>query len=130
MPDDNATAKVNPEDTKTIVVKRDDIPKNIVKEEITTSEGYSNVRVKLMSAVSVVLVRTIRTFLQVLLASLIGVGVGSAVPVVSDALPPSAFGEKFAAALYIAALSALVTAIQNTIEIMAKIDAKAPEWRA
>jgi hypothetical protein len=116
--------------TKTVVVERDETPKSLESRKLETPGHSDDIKVVVMTGLMVILVRSGRTFLQVLLASLIGVVAGSSVPVVSDVLPPAQFGERFVAALYLASISALVTALQNAVELFAKIDARFPEWRA
>jgi hypothetical protein len=96
----------------------------------TTPGDMPNVRVVVMTAAARVGVRTVRTFLQAFLAAFVaGLG-GPLVPGVSDVLPPGQLGEKLLAAVYIAALAALITLVQNSIELMAKADEHLPELRA
>lgn len=96
----------------------------------TTPPGVPNVRVVVMTAAAQVGVRTARTFVQAFLAALLaGIG-GPVVPGVSDVLPPGQFGEKLLAAVYIGAIAALITAVQNAGELLAKADEHLPELRA
>jgi hypothetical protein len=96
----------------------------------STPEGMPNVKIVVMTAAARVGVRTVRTFLQAFLAAFVaGLG-GPLVPGVSDVLPPGQLGEKLLAAVYIAALAALITLVQNSIELMAKADEHLPELRA
>jgi hypothetical protein len=95
-----------------------------------TPDDMPNIRVKVMSAASLILIRAARTFLQAFLATLAGGALGPSVPGVSDVLPPGQFGEKALAALYIGGIAALFSAIQNTIELLGRFDTSHPELRA
>jgi hypothetical protein len=93
----------------------------------TTPEDMPNIRVEIMTAAGRVLVRAFRTFLQAFLATFAGITAGPAVPVVSDVLPPSLAGNRLVASFYLAAIAAVIAAIQLTIEISAKWDVDHPE---
>lgn len=97
---------------------------------IETPPGFKDVKIKVISAFTAVFVRAFRTFLQVLAA---GIGAGftaPAIPMVSDALPPSEFGERLALFVWIALIAGLIAGVQRAAEIMTKVDDKMPEWTA
>jgi hypothetical protein len=119
-----------PDVTNAIVVGTANVPKGLDNEKIETPARYDDVRIKIISGVTVVAVRAFRTFLQVFVAVLLGGISGPLIPGISDALPPSQATEKLMAALYIAAISALIAAAQKAAELMARLDTKAPEWMA
>lgn len=112
---------------KLVATERASMPRDVIA---VTPAGVTDVKVVVMTAGARVAVRTARTFLQAFLAAFIaGLG-GPLVPGVSDVLPPGQVGEKLLAAAYIAALAALITLVQNSIELMAKADESLPELRA
>jgi hypothetical protein len=95
-----------------------------------TPPGEPNLRVTVMSAASIVLVRAARTGIQAFLAALLGGAAGPYVPGVSDVLPPGDFGEKMLAALYVGGVAALITALWNASELLARLDQDHPALRA
>lgn len=115
-------------DTPSVVMtERSDMPRDVTA---TTPGDMPNIRVKVMSAASIVLVRTIRTFLQTFVAGLVGGAAAGNVPLVSDALAASSFDERVAAAGYLALIAAFIAAVQNILELVSKVDESLPEWRA
>jgi hypothetical protein len=110
-----------------VAVERGTLTHDVTAE---TPAGQPDVRVKVMSAASIVLVRAIRTGLQTFVAALLGGAVAPNVPVVSDALGPGQFGEKVMAALMVAGIAAFISACQNTLEIISRIDESLPAFRA
>jgi hypothetical protein len=115
-------------DAPTVVVaERPELPTDTVAR---TPAGMADLRVVVMNGAAMVAVRAARTFLQVFVAALIGAAAGPSVPVVSDALPPSQAGERLLAAVYLAAIAALISAAQNAAELLGKLDSSHPELRA
>jgi hypothetical protein len=92
----------------------------------TTPRGTSDVRVIVVSAARVVLVRTVRTYLQSLLGFL-GATVVGAIP--SDPLAPPDAWAKLATAAGLALFPAVCAAIQNVLELLARLDTSNPELR-
>jgi VIT1/CCC1 family predicted Fe2+/Mn2+ transporter len=103
---------------------------NVDGQVISTPAGSDDLKIKVVSSLAAVLVRMGRTFLQVFLATVIGGTTGAFIPVVSDALPPSDMIEHVMAAVYVAALAALISGAQRAYEIMSRIDDKYPTWTA
>ncbi len=103
---------------------------NPVDTVARTPAGMADLCVVVMRPLSIVLVRALRTGIQAFLAAL---GLGALGPMlvgVSDVLPPGSLGEKLLAALYVGALAALLTALQNAVELLAEWDTTHPKLRA
>jgi predicted lysophospholipase L1 biosynthesis ABC-type transport system permease subunit len=112
---------------KVVAVKRGELDRNVTAE---TPEDSPNVRIIVMDAARIVLVRSARTAIQAFLSAL-GVGIaGPLVPGVSDVLPPGTGWEKLYAALLVAVGAALLTALQNAWELLGRLDQSHPELRA
>jgi hypothetical protein len=112
---------------KTIVTERGPLNHDVTAE---TPTALPNARLIVMNAALVIAVRAGRTFIQAFLAAL-GLGaLGPSLTGVSDVLPPGSAGEKLLAAVYIGLLAALISALQNAVELLGKIDSTHPTWRA
>lgn len=115
------------EPAKVVVTERPDLPTDTVAH---TPAGMSDLCVVVMRPIGIILVRALRTGLQAFLGAL-GVGAaGPSIPGASDVLPPGAFGEKLLAAAWVGVVAALITAIWNAGELLAKLDTTRPELRA
>jgi hypothetical protein len=95
-----------------------------------TPVGYINIYVRVMHPLGIVLVRAGRTFLQTFLAVLVGGALGPSVPVVSEVIARGDFLEVVVAAFYVGGVAALITAIWNIGELLARVDQAYPEVRA
>lgn len=109
------------EQIATLVVKRDDaVNQNVLA---MTPHGVADIVVKVLSPVRIVLIRALRVFIQSLLASFTGAAATNAMGF--TAIPPI----NFSAAVCLAGFCAGVCALQNTAELLAKLDQKNPEYR-
>ena len=110
------------DEIKTLVVKRDDTPKD---ETVAVTPGSTapNLVIKTLRPLSVVGIRTARVYLQALVGLLVAGGIGA------TSVPGGHFGAAFVQAATLAIAPAAITALQNTIELLAKVDEKAPELR-
>lgn len=111
---------------KTVVVERADLPHDTLA---ATPAGMADIRVEVLPAVQLVAIRALRTGLQTFVAALLGGAVGGSVVGISDLFPPSAASERLLAAVYFAAIAALISAAQNGAEILARWDVERPGLR-
>jgi len=108
-----------------------------LNEPITgmTAIGSPNISVRPVNPLVLVLVRTVRTFLQTWLGLLIGAGVGT-VAIGTLGSPPDGLmqaitlRDTIAATALASAGPALISLIQNSIEYLARFDRSHPELRA
>jgi hypothetical protein len=110
-------------DPKILAVARGTLDRDLTA---ATPVGHSDVRVIVVSAARVVLVRTVRTYLQSLLGFL-GATVVGVIP--GDPLAPPDAWAKLATAAGLALFPAVIAAIQNVLELLAKLDTCNPELR-
>lgn len=88
--------------------------------------GQSGICVVVVSAARVVLVRTVRTYLQSLLGFL-GAATLGVLP--TDPTDPLSAWHKIVLAAGLALFPAFIAAAQNVLELLAKLDVKEPQLR-
>lgn len=110
-------------DPKVLTVARDGFEGEI---PAATPPGNPDVRLVVVSAARVVLVRTCRTYLQSLLGFLGAATIG-VLP--TDPTDPLSAWNKIVLAAGLALFPAFVAAAQNILELLAKLDVAGPEWR-
>lgn len=108
----------------TTVARDAAIPNNVVAE--TPGATQPNVVVKAIQLVMIIIVRGVRTFLQVL----VGLLTAGATGLGSGVLPVGDFTMLLKVSASLAIAPAVVSIIQNTIELLAKLDQTAPTLRA
>lgn len=108
----------------TVVIAREG---GVVPEHLATrGEHVPDIIVWVMSPIAVVLVRALRVYLQTI-ASLLTVGVASnAIPAL---VPLASVITNWKVAASFAAGPAFYCALQNTIELLARLDEKLPQLR-
>lgn len=125
--------------TQVVVTDRPKAPPN--RKILETPTGDDDVQVIVMGWAKQALIRTLRTYLQTLVGNLTNIGIGGAVAVTAVAnLTPEQqatlkqvysaleFYQVFLIAASTAVAPAVVSFLQNAIEILAKLDS--PETRA
>lgn len=110
-------------DPKVLAVARDGFEGELPAQ---TPSGIPNVRVVVVSAVRVVVVRACRTYIQCLIGFL-GATVAGVIP--TDPLAPQDAWVKLATAAGLALYPAAISALQNILELLGKMDVKEPELR-
>lgn len=118
MSEDNQPSVVT-----TIVTKREDTVPHSTGVLETPGSIPSDIRVVAMSAVRIIVVRSLRVFGQAFMGGLTAGGVGTQ-------LLNAGSGGVVKSALILAASSAAFTAIQNAVELLAKFDESHPQFRA
>lgn len=100
-------------------------PKVTVPAVVIDRAGEAEVAAEpvLISAVTAIAVRALRTFLQVFLAAL---GAGA----ITSIFPAGDFQTAVVRAAGIAAASAFISACQNTLELLVRLDQSNPSLRA
>ena len=112
------------DDIKTIVTERKS--EGVISSYASTSGADSpNMIVQALSPFRVILIRTARVYLQ----SVLGFVTAGMTGVASGVLPVE-FAALFVLACKMAAATAAVTALQNFLELLGKLDQKYPELRA
>lgn len=112
------------DDIKSIVVARAD--DGVVSNYAVTGGSDSpNYIVQALSPLRVIAIRTARVYLQSIMGFLTLHATG-----LDKGLMPNEFGALLTTAASLAVATAAVTAIQNFIELLAKLDQKYPELRA
>lgn len=109
-----------PEETKTVVTER---------AEMVTDKQASAVSVVLMLPIRIVLVRAARVYLQTLIGLLGAFGLGVATDV-GVTMTAGNFWHTLIACGSLALAPAVMSVLQNTVELLAQVDAKSPQWRA
>jgi hypothetical protein len=107
------------EQVATVVTRRDDM---------YTLEQKEDVIVVAMPAWQIVGVRTLRVYLQSFVGFLTAMGTGFAEAVMGVQLGP--FAQQFVIAASMAVAPATISLLQNTIELLTKLDATNPTLRA
>jgi hypothetical protein len=110
-------------DPKVLAVARGTLDEDVTA---TTPRGTSDVRVVVLPAVRVVAIRAVRTFLQAWLGFL-GASVVGVIP--TDPLAPPEAWQRIAIAAGLALWPAAISGIQNTLEIVSRLDVTQPELR-
>lgn len=108
-------------DPKVLAVARGTLDADVTAE---TPPGNPDVRVVVVSAVQMILVRVARTYLQSLLGFLGAAAVGAL-----DTLAPMDAWGKIVTAAGLALFPAFVSLVQNVLEWLTKLDTRAPELR-
>lgn len=103
----------------------------VVTERVgmVTDRQVDSVAIVLMTPVKIVVVRALRVYLQTLVGLLTALGSGVAASV-GVTLTAGDFWHLLAACSSIAVAPAVISAITNTVELLAKWDASHPELRA
>lgn len=115
------------EEIKILTTARPDAPKN--NSTLPTPAGRADVTVVTMTWYAQVGVRVLRTFLQSWLGFIIGVGTGAA-DAVGIHVPVGDFLNLLLQSAGLAVAPAVISLLQNAIELLAKMDVTAPERRA
>ena len=112
------------DDIKTVVVARadDGVASNYAR---TYGENSANYIVQALSPLRVIAIRTSRVYLQSVLGFVTAGMTG-----VDGGILPADFASLFVLALQMSAATAGVTALQNFLELLGKLDQKYPELRA
>jgi hypothetical protein len=111
---------------KVLVTERADAPPD--GTVVATPAGVPDFQVVVVPGLVRALVRSARTYIQVLIAGLVGVAVPAA-GMLPDPLPPMDAGTKIVAVAGAALLPAFVSLLWNVAELLAKLDESAPELR-
>ncbi len=111
---------------KILLTEREESPAD--KTVLPTPTGKSDVIVVTMPAWERVAVRTGRVYLQSLVGFLIAGGTGAAAAVGVN-LPVGDFGKLMLASASLAVAPAVISLIQNTIELLGKLDTSNPQLR-
>lgn len=111
---------------KTIVVKRSDVD---VEHTIETAEGQPNIIIQPVSALYMVLTRTARVYVQSLIGALPIAITGAGLPDDIKALMPTDFVHQLELAAALAFAPAVVTFLQNVLEILVRLDERFPKLR-
>lgn len=103
----------------------------VVTERVgmVTDRQVDSVAIVLMTPVKIVVVRALRVYLQTLVGLLTALGSGVAASV-GVTLTAGDFWHLLAACSSIAVAPAVISAITNTVELLARWDASHPELRA
>jgi len=118
------------EPNKVIMTAREETQKT-VDVVLKTPAGEANIKVVTMSVWRQVAIRTSRAYLQNLLGFILAVGTGAAAASgVGLTMPAADFVHLFGAAAGLAVGPAVICMIQNTLEILTKLDVTNPELRA
>jgi hypothetical protein len=109
-----------PEETKTIVTER---------SGMVTDHQAASVAVVLMTPVRIIGVRAARVYLQTLIGLLGAFGLGVATDV-GVTMTAGTFWHTLVACGSLALAPAIMSILQNTVELLAQVDASSPQWRA
>jgi len=112
------------EDTKTVVTER---------AEMNTDKELASVTVVALPPWKIILIRACRVYLQSLVGFLAATSIGVAGSVgaaVGTPIPLMDFWHTLLFSLSLATAPAVISLIQNTLELLAKLDATNPTWRA
>jgi len=112
---------------KILVTDREDAPAD--KSVLRTPSGEPNVRIVAMSMVSQAGIRALRTFLQSLVGFILAVGTGAA-GAAGINVPAGDFIALVVSSASLAVAPAIVSLLQNAVEILAKLDSSTPQMRA
>jgi hypothetical protein len=113
-----------PDETKTVVTER---------TEMTTDKELASVTIVSMPPWKIVLVRASRVYLQAILTFLTANGTGATAKVgevIGLAIPVMDFYQVLLMSASMAVAPAVGSILQNTIELLAKLDATNPALRA
>lgn len=111
-----------PEPVTVIVAKSADIPHGTIA---TTPGSLPNVIIKALNPVWIVLVRALRVYLQ----TLVGLLSAGATGMAGSVLPAGDFLHMIKVCAGLSLASAIMCALQNTLELLGNIDKHAPELR-
>ncbi len=122
------SVKVEP--NKVIMTAREETPKT-VDVVLKTPSGEANVQVVTMSVWRQVAIRSLRAYVQNLLGFILAVGTGAAAASgVGLNMPAANFGNLLLASAGLALGPTVICMLQNTLEILTKLDVTNPEIRA
>lgn len=105
----------------TVVVQRD----NLVDTALTTHASMPDILVKVMSPFWVIVIRATRVYLQ----TLVGLLTAGATGMASTVLPATDFAHLLRICASLSVASAVMCALQNFVELLARLDEKAPQYR-
>jgi hypothetical protein len=91
-----------------------------------SDDSKPDVVIRFLSPLRVVAVRGLRTYLQVLVGLVIAGATGAA----SGVMPPAAFGQLLWSCAGLAIAPAVICVLQNSVELLARLDESAPQSRA
>ena len=122
-------AEAKEETIKTVVTDRGagEGPKD--KSILHTPSGQANVEIVSLSVTAQVGIRVLRTYLQGLVGFLLAAGTGAAAAVGVN-MPVGDFGSLLVQSASLAVAPAVIGALQNIIELLARMDTSAPQLRA
>ncbi len=107
---------------QTLVVQRDG---QMDSQTVFTPHGVPNIVITVISPLRIVVVRALRVFLQ----TLVGLLTAGATGLAPNALPAGNFGHLLMTCASLAVAPAAICVIQNTIELLARLDESAPQLR-
>jgi len=110
-------------DPKILAVARGTLDEDVTAE---TPKGHSDVKIVVVSAARVVLTRVVRTYIQCLLGFLGASAVGL---LPTDPLDPPSAWMKIGTAAGLALYPAAISALQNILELLGRVDVNQPELR-
>ena len=106
----------------TLVVKRDSLEATPLR---SVQHNMPDILVRVMSPLQIILIRAARVYLQTLLGLLTAGATGMA----SNVLPVGDFAHLLQICASLSVASAVICAIQNFVELLARLDEKAPQYR-
>jgi hypothetical protein len=112
---------------KTLVTEAPTGPKD--GDTIKTPAGQADIQVVTMTWYGQVGIRVVRTYLQSLLGFVVAMSSGAGNAVGMN-LPATDFGTLMMQSASLALAPAVISLIQNAVEILAKMDTRAPQLRA
>jgi hypothetical protein len=105
-----------------VVVSRGE---NAKTQTVVTPGTQANLMITALTPVYIVSIRTVRVYLQTLSGLLLAAGLGAA----STVLPPGDFGHLLKVSAGLSIAPAAMCALQNFIELLAKLDQSNPQLR-
>jgi len=112
---------------KVIVTERERAPDD--KSVLETKRGADDIQVVVVTWYKQALIRTVRTYLQSLLGFIVAVGSGAA-GAVGINIPMQDFGQLFLSSASLAIAPAIISLLQNAVELLTRLDSTSPQMRA
>jgi len=112
---------------KVIVTERERAPDD--KSVLETKRGTDDIQVVVVTWYKQALIRTVRTYLQSLLGFIVAVGSGAA-GAVGINIPMQDFGQLFLSSASLAIAPAIISLLQNAVELLTRLDSTSPQMRA
>lgn len=113
---------------KTAVVKREDGISH-TQEAVTQTASEPNVLVQTMTPLYAVFIRSLRVYAQTFMGLLSAMGLGAVDAVLQANVTPHDFLGKLQVAAWLALAPSMFTAVQNTAELIMRLDEKLPRIR-